>query len=579
MLKTFIKFFTPPSFSSDENKTRVARYLHWIALAFMAAILSYELISKAVSGNLTFNLFDMALTAVFLVIFTIWSLSKSGNVRLASSTLIIILWLAVNASAFFGLGIRDSAYIANFLVLLASGLLIGWQAAVILSVLTIFSGIGLAYAEVNGLSLTTYDVSSPLAVIPDMVVIFSIFAVFMFLLITGLENAIKIAQAGTRELESANHELSNARIRLEKNRNELLVANQQLVLRAERIRTISNISKTITLVQEIDRLLPSVVNTISQQFGYYHAGIFLVDDQKKFALLRASSSDGGLRMIKQGHQIRISRDTIIGLVAQRGEARIASNEGFNAVGFNNPELPATRSQLVLPLKVKELVIGALDIQSDQPNAFSEEDVSILQILADQVAIAIQNSRSSEQAAQSLQKAEIATQQLTNTVWKGYKETIEPRGYRYNGVKPEPLKDTGNTVTSTNSLSIPVQLRGHTIGRLKLNPPGSSRRWTEDEIAIAESTAERIAIALEGARLLEDAQKRASRETFLADISAKLGTSFQLDSILRDTVEELGQKFKNTLVSFQLINPSSPPAPKEEAQTMGHSTPQNGKDTD
>jgi len=579
MLKTFIKFFTPPSFSSDENKTRVARYLHWIALAFMAAILSYELISKAVSGNLTFNLFDMALTAVFLVIFTIWSLSKSGNVRLASSTLIIILWLAVNASAFFGLGIRDSAYIANFLVLLASGLLIGWQAAVILSVLTIFSGIGLAYAEVNGLSLTTYDVSSPLAVIPDMAVIFSIFAVFMFLLITGLENAIKIAQAGTRELESANHELSNARIRLEKNRNELLVANQQLVLRAERIRTISNISKTITLVQEIDRLLPSVVNTISQQFGYYHAGIFLVDDQKKFALLRASSSDGGLRMIKQGHQIRISRDTIIGLVAQRGEARIASNEGFNAVGFNNPELPATRSQLVLPLKVKELVIGALDIQSDQPNAFSEEDVSILQILADQVAIAIQNSRSSEQAAQSLQKAEIATQQLTNTVWKGYKETIEPRGYRYNGVKPEPLKDTGNTVTSTNSLSIPVQLRGHTIGRLKLNPPGSSRRWTEDEIAIAESTAERIAIALEGARLLEDAQKRASRETFLADISAKLGTSFQLDSILRDTVEELGQKFKNTLVSFQLINPSSPPAPKEEAQTMGHSTPQNGKDTD
>ncbi|HLA06047.1 MAG TPA: GAF domain-containing protein [Anaerolineales bacterium] len=579
MLKTFIKFFTPPSFSSDENKTRVARYLHWIALAFMAAILSYELISKAVSGNLTFNLFDMALTAVFLVIFTIWSLSKSGNVRLASSTLIIILWLAVNASAFFGLGIRDSAYIANFLVLLASGLLIGWQAAVILSVLTIFSGIGLAYAEVNGLSLTTYDVSSPLAVIPDMVVIFSIFAVFMFLLITGLENAIKIAQAGTRELESANHELSNARIRLEKNRNELLVANQQLVLRAERIRTISNISKTITLVQEIDRLLTSVVNTISQQFGYYHAGIFLVDDQKKFALLRASSSDGGLRMIKQGHQIRISRDTIIGLVAQRGEARIASNEGFNAVGFNNPELPATRSQLVLPLKVKELVIGALDIQSDQPNAFSEEDVSILQILADQVAIAIQNSRSSEQAAQSLQKAEIATQQLTNTVWKGYKETIEPRGYRYNGVKPEPLKDTGNTVTSTNSLSIPVQLRGHTIGRLKLNPPGSSRRWTEDEIAIAESTAERIAIALEGARLLEDAQKRASRETFLADISAKLGTSFQLDSILRDTVEELGQKFKNTLVSFQLINPSSPPAPKEEAQTMGHSTPQNGKDTD
>ena len=73
--------------------------------------------------------------------------------------------------------------------------------------------------------------------------------------------------------------------------------------------------------------------------------------------------------------------------------------------------------------------------------------------------------------------------------------------------------------------------------------------------MAEATAERVALALEGARLLEDAQRKAARETFLSDISAKLGTSFQLDSILRDTVQELGENFRNATVSFQLVNPS------------------------
>jgi GAF domain-containing protein len=163
--------------------------------------------------------------------------------------------------------------------------------------------------------------------------------------------------------------------------------------------------------------------------------------------------------------------------------------------------------------------------------------------------------------QALHRAEIASQQLTGKVWKGYLETFEQRGYRYDGVKPERLKETDST-ESKNGLNIPVRLRGQVIGRLKLNPPEASRQWTEDEIAMAEATAERVALALEGARLLDDAQKRAARETFLSDISAKLGASFQLDSILRDTVEELGQTLKNTTVSFQLVNPSASPLAEE-----------------
>jgi len=577
MWNSIVKFFTPPFFSTDENKTRVARYVHWIALAFMSAIVVYELLGKVISGSFTLNFFDMILIGVFFVIFVVWGLSKYGYVKPASTALVVVLWLAVNATAFFGFGVRDSAFIANFMVLLATGLLLGWQAAVGLSVLTIAAGVGLAYAEVNGISPTAYYILSPMVIVQDMVVIFAIFAVFIFLLISGLENAIKGAQAGTKELEKANLELNNARVRLEENRNELLIANEQLKRRAERLSTISNISKTITLVQQMERLLPSVVNTISHRFGLYHAGIYLLDDQKQFAMLRASSSEGGLRMLKRGHRVQVAGEEIIGFVAGRGETRIALDEGPLAIKFNNPDLPDTRSQLVLPLKAGEVVIGVLDIQSVEPNAFTEEDVSALLILADQAAIAIQNAHSSEQVEEALRRAEIASQQLTGKAWKGYLETFEQRGYRYDGVKPERLKVADISSESKNGLSIPVRLRGQTIGRLKLNPPEASRQWTEDEIAMAEATAERVALALESARLLDDAQKRAARETFLSDVSAKLGTSFQLDSILRDTVEELGQTLKNTTVSFQLVNPSAVVEPNSTSDTGAFSG--NGKDSE
>jgi GAF domain-containing protein len=107
-------------------------------------------------------------------------------------------------------------------------------------------------------------------------------------------------------------------------------------------------------------------------------------------------------------------------------------------------------------------------------------------------------------------------------------------------------------------SIPIRLRGRIIGNLKIRLAEDSPEWTEDDHAIAEATAERAALALEGARLLEEAKRRAAREAFLSEMAAKLGASFRLDSILRDTVEELGQTLENSTVSFQLIDPSTPP---------------------
>ena len=165
----------------------------------------------------------------------------------------------------------------------------------------------------------------------------------------------------------------------------------------------------------------------------------------------------------------------------------------------------------------------------------------------------------------MRDAEIASSQASGLAWKGYTERVQIKGYRYDGIRPEPLKESLPSSSENGALLLPLQLRGQMIGRLQLKTSNASHQWTEDELAIVEATIERVALALEGARLLEDAQKRATRETFLSDIAAKLGTSFNLDSILRDTVEELGQTLKNSTVSFQLVNPLSNIAESLEVQ--------------
>jgi len=370
-----------------------------------------------------------------------------------------------------------------------------------------------------------------------------------------LQNVYERLKQRENELEIIQAELE---LRVKDRTSELVFANKQMSDRAEQLQLIADVAQSSISIQDVDRLLPYISELISKRFDIYHVGIFLLDDQKQNAVLRASNSIGGLAMINRGHHLKIGEQGIVGFVTLRGEPRLAFDVGHDATFFNNPDLPDTRSELALPLKIGGAIIGALDLQSTKGNAFSQDDVSVLTILADQAAIAIQNARSSERAKRALVEAEIATKQLSGEAWKGFLEVMQSKGYRYDGIKPEPLHESTKSTSENKDLEIPVQLRGQTVGRLKMRALDANRSWTDDEKAIIESTAERVAIAMESARLLDDAQKRAARESFLSDLGTKLGTSFQIDSILRDTVEELGQTLKGSTVSFQLVNPSAPP---------------------
>ena len=332
---------------------------------------------------------------------------------------------------------------------------------------------------------------------------------------------------------------------------DLLKANQKTEEQASRLRTVAEVARSAGATLEQDRLMDSLTNLISQQLGYYHIGIFLLDERREYAILSAANSDEGTRMLARGHRLQVGQQGIVGYVTSSGRPRIALDVGTDAVFFNNPELPQTRSEMCLPLKAKDAVMGALDIQSTEANAFSEEDYSVLSILADQVAIAIQNARSNEESKRALQEAEIASSQLTGRVWKDYTSELNTKGYSFRGIKAEPINSKSNGAEANGILHLPIRLRGQVIGDLKLNRTSEGHSWTDDELAMAQATADRVALALESARLLEDSLKRANKERVIGEISAHISSTPGIESILRLAAQELGRVISGSEVTIQL----------------------------
>ncbi len=566
MLKQIGAFFKAPIFPDDEDKTRKARYANAIASVFVAVIILYESYIRFFRHYTAFSEIDLILFGVAILCVIGLVLLRKGLVRFTSILLVVSIFVASNSIAASGFGIKDASYILNFAIILMAGLLLGWQAALFTTVLSIFSGFGLAYAESNGLITVDPYPASSFAV--DMAFTFIISAALIFLLISGLETALKRSRANFDELEVANLNLNLTQTELKGRSEELLVANKQLENSTRKLRTVAEVTSTAASLRDFETLLSLTTSVISDQLGYYHVAIFLLDEQREFAILRSANTEGGLRMIQRGFRIPIGQLGIVSSVAQSVRPRIANNKGEGRILFNNPDLPKTQSELALPLKSRDEIIGVLDIQSTELDEFSDDDVSILSILADQVAIALQNALQFAESQRALREAKIESLQASRKAWQEYTEAAQTKGFRYDGIKSEPLKAAPVTNGQNDPMSIPVQLRGQTIGRLKLSAADPSRQWTDDELILVSATAERVALALEGARLLEEAQKRATREAFLSEVATKLSTSFQLDSILRDTVQELGQTLKNSTVTFQLVNPAAPPVASEPQKSNG-----------
>jgi GAF domain-containing protein len=251
-------------------------------------------------------------------------------------------------------------------------------------------------------------------------------------------------------------------------------------------------------------------------------------------------------------------------VTGTGKPRVALDTGADAVFFNNPDLPATRSEIALPLHVGDEIIGALDVQSTEPNAFVQEDINILSTLADQVSIAIQNAQQFDETRKALNESEILSRQFVQTGWQQFTKSQNLLGIRHTGArasllhrrngreKTDDLFD-GNLAqwnTRSAALSLPIKLRGEVIGSVDVRTP-DSRPWDEDELEIVTAIIERAALAMENARLLAESQKRAAKERIIGEISSKISMQSEINELLKTAALELGRNLPGAEIAIQL----------------------------
>ncbi len=333
-----------------------------------------------------------------------------------------------------------------------------------------------------------------------------------------------------------------------------------------RLRAASEIARDSTSARDLGELLERSAQLILKRFSFYHTGIFLLDHNKEYAVLVASPTEAGKKMLASSHKLRVGEVGIVGRVAATGEPRITLDTGIDAAHFNNPFLPNTRSEMALPLKADNNVIGVLDIQSEEPQAFTDEDITVMQTLADQLATAIERTRLLQEVEISLKELESAYGQYTQENWKRLADSTREgnKGYRFDNIRLESIKEfpdlgektfeSGITTTSSENLhktvAIPIKLRGQTIGVISMK---LKEGYAEDTVSTIELASERLASALESARLYEEARLRADREQSISRVTTAISSSTAYEEILQTTVREIGASLKDAEVFIQVVS--------------------------
>lgn len=329
--------------------------------------------------------------------------------------------------------------------------------------------------------------------------------------------------------------------------------------RSVQIQTASEIARDITTTENLNTLLETAVNLIRDRFGFYHAGVFLVDEPGEYAHLRAATGDAGRQMLERRHKLKVGEEGLVGYVTGTGQPRIALDTGKDAVHFKNPLLPDTRSELALPLKISTRVIGALDVQSTAPAAFDQEDAGILQTLADQLAVAIQNVRLFEALEATLQETSKLYHRQAQEAWSLAATQAKTTAYEYDRLEVRPLPDSlpveatallqdgHSTILQADlegngagcpTLLVPVKLRGEVIGLIGLESESTNHHWSADEIAIVEAAANQASLTLENARLLAETQRLAERRQVVTEVATRIRETLDIDTVIRTAAQEV-----------------------------------------
>jgi GAF domain-containing protein/HAMP domain-containing protein len=331
----------------------------------------------------------------------------------------------------------------------------------------------------------------------------------------------------------------------------------------------TEVGRVAASILDADQLVQQVVHVILERFDLYYVGLFLVDESGQWAVLRGGTGDAGKAMLARGHRLEVGGHSMVGWSIANTQARIAQVAAQDAVRLASPELPDTRAEAALPLRSRGRVLGALTVQSTRPGAFDEASLAVLQIMADQVATALDNARLYAESQAALAAARAAYGEISRQGWVRLLHARRDLGYRSDAQgtteatqlwRPEMEEAirTGQAAHGQSGngqghrpLAVPLNVRGNVIGVLDTFKPGEQGEWTADEIQVLQTVADQIAQTLEGARLYQDTQRRAAQEQLTSAITARMRESLDMERVLQTAAQEIGERLGLHDIAIQL----------------------------
>jgi GAF domain-containing protein len=330
---------------------------------------------------------------------------------------------------------------------------------------------------------------------------------------------------------------------LEFDRQELREKTTDLERRHVQLRTAAEISQAIGSELDPDTIFQQTISLLSERFDLYYAGVFVLDERGQYAVLRAGSGEAGKAMLEEGHRLIVGGNSMIGQSIATEQPQIALDVGEEAVHFDNPHLPETRSELALPMISRGQVRGALTIQSMKEDAFDTEDITILQTIADSLATALENAELYQQSQSSLSEISTLHRQYLQEAW----ETVTSQREQLEIVYESPQAPAPDQTLST--IEVPLTLRDQQIGTVTLETENPD--LTAEEQAALRAITTQAALALENARLIEETQKRSQQERIVSDVTAKVQRAVRVDEALKITLQELGETLGASRGTIQL----------------------------
>lgn len=329
----------------------------------------------------------------------------------------------------------------------------------------------------------------------------------------------------------------------------------------------ANVGQVINSELDLKQLFDTTVNIIRESYKYYHVQVFLVDDRHEFANLVASTGEPGKILLARKHRLPVGSKSVIGRVTQVGEPVVAQNTAVDTVHAINELLPDTRAELALPIIDSNNIIGALDVQSVHADAFQQVDIQALQIIANQLGVAIRNARLFEEAQRNisennrllydyetnLREIERLNRTLTAQSWDSYiSQELHISGVTLDNERFIPRAEWSDTMRKATEnqqptfeetdhstvVAVPIILRGQVLGAIEIDLTNKSQAI--DSVEVVQAISQRLAISLESARLFEDTQEASLQEQQINEIVSSYETAITVDELLQVTLEKLQQ---------------------------------------